>query len=163
MEAQVNARHSPRRIWAATFVSLAALLAGCGPEVTAPAPLCAYLPQPAYAMTDRRPATQEAALRQCEVDHYVAQRYLALGYEIVATTELPSGDIMDWISAESVPGSDQPPPPPITLDDYHPRPGAQLGKTELQMYPELRGPVGTIGFHRPTFPAYVNDETEATS
>src|SRR5262245_30642746 len=136
MEDQVKARHCFHRFWAAMFMIPAALLAGCGPEVTEPAPLCSYLPQPAYAMTDRRPLTQEAALRQCEVDRYVAQRYAALGYEVVATTELPSGDIMDWMSAESVPGSDQPPPPPITLDDYHPRPRAQLGKTELQMYPE---------------------------
>jgi hypothetical protein len=163
MEDQVKARHSSGSIWAAIFMIPAALLSGCGPEVSAPAPLCSYLPQPAVPMTDQRPLAQEAALRKCEIEHYVAQRYLALGYDVVATTELPSGDIMDWISAESVPGSDQPPPPPISPDEYHPRPGAQLGKTELQMYPELRGPVGTIGFHRPTFPAYVNGETDESS
>jgi hypothetical protein len=163
MEDQVKARHSFRRIWAAILMILAALVSGCGPEVTAPAPLCSYLPQPAYAMNDQRPPTEDAALRACEVEQYVAQHYAALGYEVVATTTLPSGDIMDWVLAESVPGADQPPPPPISPDEYHPRPGAQLGTTELQLYPERRGPVGTIGFHRPTFPAYVNGETEATS
>jgi hypothetical protein len=152
-----------RSIWTAIFIPVAALVSACAPEVTTPAPLCAYLPEPAISRVDRGPLALEAALRKCEADKLVAERYRAQGYRIVATTQTYSGQIIDWMAAESVPGCEEPPPPPIDLDDLHLPPGVQLGKTELEVYPELQGPVGTVPVARTTFTAYVGGETEASS
>jgi hypothetical protein len=153
------------RIWTTIFVILAALVSGCGPEDIAPAPLCSYLPEPAAPPTvpkpDRAPLTLEAALRNCEGEKYVAEDYEKKGYRVVASTETPGGQIIDWMAAESVPGSNEPTPP--TLEDHEPPPGMERGKTELEMYPELRGPKGTVGISRMTFPAYVSGETGASS
>jgi hypothetical protein len=88
---------------------------------------------------------------------------LANGYRLVATTQNYSGQILDWIAGDSVPGSDEPPPPPIDLSDLHLPPGVQLGKTELEMYPELQGPTDAIAIPRMMFSTYVNADTGAGS
>jgi hypothetical protein len=164
MEDPVKANHALQRICTVIFLIPAGLVLGCGLEDTAPAPLCSYLPEPAITRVDHAPLTLEAALRKCEVEHRAAQNFFAQGYEIVATTENYSGQVMDWISAESVPGSDKPPPPPINMDDVHLPPGVQLGKTEFERYPELQSPVvDTVGIPRQTFSEYVNGETGASS
>jgi hypothetical protein len=89
----VKANHALCRICTAIFMIPAPLVLGCAPEVTTPAPLCSYLPEPAISRVDHGPLTLKAALRKCEADHRVAQSYLAKGYEIeiVATTENYSG------------------------------------------------------------------------
>jgi hypothetical protein len=141
----------------------AAVVSGCGSEDEAVNPVCAYLPDPAIPRVDRGPMTPERALRKCEADDRTAQAYLAQGFEIAATTETYGGEIIDWMTAESVPGSDKPPPPPIAIDEVRLPPGVQLGRTELEMYPELQGPVDTVGVSRMTFSAYVSGETGASS
>ena len=160
----MKANHALQRIRTAIFMSTAALASGCGPEDETVKPLCSYLPEPAIARVDRGPLTPEAALRKCEAERRAAQDYLANGYRLIATTQNYSGQIMDWMAAESVPGSDKQPPPPIDLSDLHLPPGVQLGKTEFERYPELQSPVvDTVGIPRQTYSEYVNGETGASS
>src|SRR5262245_36236942 len=154
MENHVKTNHALRRGCTAIFMIIAALVSGCGPEGESVNPVCSYLPEPAIPRVDRGLLTRERALRKCEADHRTAQSYLAQGFEIVATTETYGGEIIDWMAAESVPGSDKPPPPPIAIDEVRLPPGVQLGRSELEMYPELRGPVDTVGISRMTFSAY---------
>lgn len=77
---------------------------------------------------------------------------------------MPSGDTIDRIDSSSVPGAQaQPPPPPLSPQELQPAPGAQPGKTELDIYSELRGPPGTFPAVRPTFAPYISGDTGATS
>jgi len=50
-----------------------------------------------------------------------------------------------------------------TQEDLTPPPGAELARTELELYPELRGPNGTTPIHRPDYTNYVMGLTGAGS
>jgi hypothetical protein len=152
----------------------AALLAACGGEENeslsfgedmqrAEAPQLAALPVPAQWWVDP-PVYNAAQLeRQHEGERYVAERYREQGWRIVETTQTYLGDILDWIDPASIRGSDAPRPPPIPPEQLKPPPGAQLQQTELDVYPELRGPKGTVPVVRPNFAPYVRGEVRAAS
>jgi hypothetical protein len=95
------------------------------------------------------------------VQRYLARRYR--DYRIVETTQTYIGDIIDWLDPATVPGSQVEPPPRPPPEELRPPPGAELQRTELDLYPELRGPEGTIPVTRPSFASYVRGETDATS
>jgi hypothetical protein len=122
------------------------------------------LPPPKVQRKEPPASTAEQQARQDEVDAYLAERYGALGWRIVETTQLAeSGDIIDWLDPTSVPGADAPPPPSPDPAELEPPPGAEAGFTELDVDPEAWGPAGTIPEWRPTFSGYVLGETGATS
>jgi len=120
------------------------------------------LPEPDIWRVSPPELTPEQQQKQDEVDQYLLEEYR--DYEIVATTQGYSGDIIDWMNSDSLPGPQlEPPPPTWTAADLVPSPGAGLARTELELYPELRGPEGTTPFHRPDFAAYVLGQTGASS
>jgi len=119
------------------------------------------LPPPKVWNAKRAVLDAEQARRQGEVDRYVRDQ-LYRGYEIVETTQTYSGDLVDWVDARTVPGSEIEPPPPLDPADLAMPPGLELQRTELDEHPELRGPAGTIPFVRPSFPRYV-EATAAAS
>jgi hypothetical protein len=120
------------------------------------------LPDPKVWHVDPPPLTPEQQQRQTEVDWYLVDRYRK--YTIVATTQGYSGDITDWVDPASIPGAIFTPPVlPFNIDDIELPPDVEFARTELELYPELRGPVGTTPIHRPTFWGYVLGETGATS
>ncbi|UQA59495.1 neprosin family prolyl endopeptidase [Polyangium aurulentum] len=122
------------------------------------------LPPPKEQRKDPPVLTAEQQSRQDEVDAYLAERYRALGWQIVETTQLAeSGDIIDWLDPTSVPGADAPPPPNPDPAELEPPPGADVGVTELEVDSGAWGPAGTIPEWRPTFSGYVLGETGATS
>ncbi len=147
----------------------ASFLPGCGtavengeetPEATTHS---ASLPEPAIRRVEPPALDVEQRRRQAEVDQYLAQRYDDLGWRIVETTQTYIGDIIDWLDQASVPGSDAEPPPRPSPEELRPPPGTELQVTELDLYPELRGPEGTIPMTRPRFASYVRGETTAVS
>jgi hypothetical protein len=65
----------------------------------------------------------------------------------------PGGDVIDWLSADSVEGSlEEPPPKP---EDTPLPDGVQRSLTEIDLVPGLRGPAGSVPVLRPSFAAYV--------
>jgi hypothetical protein len=150
-----------------------ALLSGCGtgeaasdasgdPEVddVAEAPL-ASLPRPTVTRVELPTSSPDESRRHQEVEQYLARRYR--GKRIVETTQTYAGDIIDWLDPDTVPGSRAEPPPRPSPESLRPAPGKELQLTELDLFPELRGPEGTIPIVRPTFERYVRGETRATS
>jgi len=112
------------------------------------------LPEPAVWRVPRPTMTAEAARRQTEVDRFLALQHR--NHIIRATTQTYSGDIYDWIDPKSIPGSDATPPLPLESKD---RPVL----TELDAYPELRGPAGTIPVLRHDYGPYVRGASNAPS
>src|SRR5262249_9171540 len=98
--------------------------------------------------------------KQDEVCRFLSKRYQQLGWQRVATTQMPTGTVVDWFNPASVPGSQEPPPPPPA--DMQLSPDAQLQVTELDMHPELSVP-GMIPVIRPMFASYVMGNSGATS
>jgi hypothetical protein len=150
------------------------LLSGCGPAEEEPPgssastgsedvaeSVGAALPEPAVRRVDPPVLTAEQRARSDEVARYLARRYR--DYRIVETTQTYIGDIIDWLDPATVPGSQVEPPPRPPPEELRPPPGAELQRTELDLYPELRGPEGTIPVTRPSFASYVRGETDATS
>jgi hypothetical protein len=123
--------------------------------------LVVALPEPAVRRVDLPVLTPEQRARYDEVQRYLARRYR--DYRIVETTQTYLGDIVDWLDPATVPGSEAEPPPRPSLEELRPPPGAELQTTELDRYPELSGPKGTIPVIRPRFAGYVRGETKATS
>jgi hypothetical protein len=120
------------------------------------------LPEPATWRVPPPELTPEQQQRQDEVDQHLAERYR--DYRIVETTQGYSGDLIDWVDSATIPGTFvTPPPPPWTQADLTPSPGAEIGRTELELYPELRGPEGTTPITRPDFSVYVMGLTGAAS
>lgn len=155
-----------------SFVALAVLLPGCGLAAddtedilgnSATHSLIQALPEPAIRRLDPPALDAEQRRRQAEVDLYLAKQHHDLGWRIVETTQTYIGDVIDWLDPASVPGSDAEPPPRPSPEELKPPPGAKLQVTELDLYPELRGPEGTIPMIRPRFASYVRGETTATS
>lgn len=152
---------------AARLILLTAALQGCsatedGPESTDVAQ-SSSLPAPTVLRVDPPALDADQQRRQREVEQYIADRYREQGWRVVETTQTYVGDIIDWLDPASVPGSQIPQPPKPSPEELRLPPGVQLGLTELELYPELRGPEGTIPMHRPTFARYVLGEAEATS
>ena len=160
---------------AIAFTVLAALLPACGnagedahpgeeaPAAAAADPHHSALPEPVVRRVDRPVLDPDQERRRQEVERYLAERYRGLGWQIAETTQTYTGDIIDWLDPASVPGSDAEPPPGPSPEELRPPPGAELQVTELDLYPELRGPAGTIAMVRPSFSGYVRGETTATS
>ena len=120
------------------------------------------LPQPTVWRVPSPELTPEQQQRHDEVDRFLAEQYRE--YTIVEATQGYSGDIIYWVDSDSIPGADlEPPAPAWTEADLIPPPGAQLARSELELYPELRGPDWTTPIHRPDFSAYVMGMTGATS
>ncbi len=158
----------------AIFIALAALLSGCSSAEhseekdnaigNAEAHLVVRgLPEPTIRRVNLPALDTEQRRRQEEVDQYVAKRYQDLGWRILESTQTYVGDIVDWVDPASVPGSQIEPPPRPSPKELQPAPGTSLALTELDMYPELRGPKGTIPVTRPNLTRYVLGETEAIS
>ena len=160
-------------IRAGVLITLAAVLVGCsaaedgtigqGEDTRTAEPLAHALPAPRLMRVDPPALDFEQRRRHSEVEQYLANRYREQGWRIVETTQTYVGDIVDWLDPTSVPGSQIEPPPKPSPEELQPAPGASLGLTELDMYPELRGPQGTIPMLRPSFARYVQEETEASS
>lgn len=106
-------------------------------------------------------ADQQAKLD--EVGQYLFDQYQALGWQIMATSAGTFGDVYDWLDPNSVEGSQKEPPPTPTPEQMQLPDGIQLQLTELDVFPELRGPEGTIPVLRPSFWGYVLGDTGATS
>jgi hypothetical protein len=98
--------------------------------------------------------------RATEASEFLAAEYEALGWEIAVTNQTYLCDLIDCIDLDSMPGPrDEPPPPPdIVLPA-----GVQLQLTELDVYAELQCPENTVAMHRPTFSAYIAEDTGAAS
>lgn len=139
-----------------TVVLLAVLLCGaCIDGEAAPwGPDSAALPEPTVWRVDPPLLGPDGQDRQREVERYIVDE-LYRGYWIVETTQTYAGDLIDWVDPDTVPGSQIEPPPPPTAADLETPPGFSLQPTELDVNPELRGPVGTIPFVRPEFDGYV--------
>jgi hypothetical protein len=116
------------------------------------------LPAPAVWRAELPELGADAQRRQREVDRYIMDE-LYRGYSIVETTQTYSGDLIDWVDPDTVPGSRIQPPPPPTAADLETPPGVLLQPTELDQHPELRGPDGTIPFTRPRFASYVHGDS----
>jgi hypothetical protein len=119
------------------------------------------LPEPSVWHVPPPDLTPEQAQRKDEVDAYLAESYG--DYQIVEATQGYSGDVYYWVDNNSLPPQPSPPPPTWTADDLVPAAGAQLGWSELEEYPELRGPDWTTPIHRPDFWNYIMGETGAAS
>jgi len=152
---------------------LGALLAGCGTEGTAPGAsedpegddaaeaLLSALPGPTMKRAELPALSPVESRRHQEVERYLARLYR--GKRIVETTQTYGGDIIDWMDPDTVPGSRAEPPPRPSPESLRVAPGKELQLTELDLFPELRGPRGTIPMVRPRFEGYVRGETKATS
>jgi hypothetical protein len=133
--------------------SAASSTSGGGEEAPLPEPETWYVPPP--------PLTPEQQLRKDEVDQYLAYQYR--DYDILEATQGYSGDIFYWVDPNTIPGSFLTPPPPSwTAQDLVSPAGAEIGRTELELYPELRGAAGTP-IPRPDYSRYIMGMTGATS
>lgn len=81
----------------------------------------------------------------------------------MATTQTYGGDIIDWVDPASVPGSDLAPPDSSPPESESPAASEQqqMPLTEFDVYPELKGPLGTLPFTRPNYGRYVAGKTNA--
>jgi len=120
-----------------------------------------HLPEPDIWREDPPTLTEEQQVRQVEVDAYLVDQYR--DYTIVTTTQGYSGDIIDWVDSSLLSIPYEIPALPWTAADLQPPPGVALALTELDLFPELRGPEGTAPLHRPDFSAYVMGESGAIS
>ncbi len=122
------------------------------------------LPDPEEEPVDE-PALDEAQqARKEEADRYTAD-VIYQGAEVLATFQLPSGDILDFINRDTLPALPyEVPPLPLAPEDLALLPGAELGITELEQLPDLvEVALATTPFHRPTFWPYILGETDAAS
>jgi len=163
------ARVKPANFWRGILVVAllglsVVLLTGCFiPDESTPGDTITRLPDPTIRRVEPPVLDPAQQKRQDEVDQYLAARYQAQGWQIVDTTQTHLGDIIDWLDPASVPGSQEEPPPTLPPEEMQLPEGALLQLTELDMYPELRGPVGTIPMYRPSFAAYILEDSGASS
>jgi hypothetical protein len=148
-----------------TFPAFMALSLGCSitEESAAEDGEHPGLPAPTIIRADPQALDSEQRRRHDEVERYLAARYREHGWRIIETTQTYGGDVVDWLDPTSVPGSQIEPPPKPSPEELQTAPGASRGLTEFDMYPELRGPEGTVPLLRPSFARYVQGETEASS
>ena len=120
------------------------------------------LPQPTLWRVPPPTMSAAARARQAQVDQYLLRQYGSR--RIVETTQTYSGDIIDWVDPDTVPGSRvQPPPSSTNTPDGTLVEKTSVDATELERYPELRGPAGTIPFTRPPFTTYVSGMSGAAT
>jgi neprosin-like protein len=100
--------------------------------------------------------------RQQEVEQYNRQK--SEGWHIVATRQSPSGQIIDYVAAETLyPDAPDAPfaKPPYELSDSNNEftglDGPQSGRAEIQVEPSLAPPPGTIPVLREQFAYYVDE------
>lgn len=143
-----------RSLLASIFLACVGALLGCTNEpafgTRMPEPIERRVPLPGYTDAEQK--------RYDEVQAYLVEQYK--DYRIVQTTQTYIGDIIDWVDPKTVPGSAEEPPGPIPQNELE-FPDAQLQVSELEFYPELRGPVDTIPMTRPTFEPYIRDWSDA--
>lgn len=138
-------------------------LSGCGPSENKEVGIIidastVELPMPEDWRSESVRLDSKQMQRAKEVERLLIKRYQ--GYRVLATTQTYAGDIVDWIDPVTVPGAEEEPPPPVELQ-FPDETTAML--TELEAYPELRGPAGTVAMIRPTFSRYVLGDTPAAS
>jgi hypothetical protein len=93
------------------------------------------LPKPTIWRVDPTELTAEQQQRDDEVDQFLLKEQFR-DYVIVEVTQGYSGDIIYWVDSNSMPGPYLTPPPPTwTQEDLTPPPGAELARTELELYP----------------------------
>jgi hypothetical protein len=151
----------------------AAVLSGCGilgldssgSSGDNPPDPCSNLRAPDVSMAPDPVFTADEQPRQNEVCQRVGQAYKELGYQVVFTSRGPSGTTYDWATASTVQGSGAEPPPTPTPEQIQAMlpEGVQLALTEIDVFPQLQGPAGTIPFVRDTYSAYVAGDTGAIS
>jgi hypothetical protein len=131
---------------------------GTGPQST-PA-----LPAPTNGAADEMPLDEAQQARKEETERYTRD-IIYKGGEIIAAVELPSGDVLDFIKRDTLPGLPyELPPLPFTAEDFVLPSGVELGLTELEQTPELLELAATATpFKRPMFWPYILGETDATS
>jgi Neprosin len=102
--------------------------------------------------------------RKEESERYVKE-VIYQGGDIVATRQLPSGDVVDFVARDSLPTLPYALPPlPWTPEEPALPPGVELAVSELEQIPELLALAATATpFHRPTFWPYILGESDATS
>lgn len=164
-----------RRSSAAVLLGLLAVV-GCGCSITIGGGFTDFeddgqagsaevppLPEPTVWRVPPPELTPEQQQRNDEVDRFLAEQYR--DYKIIEATQGYSGDIIYWVDSDSIPGPYlEPPPPPWTQEEGFTLPaGVELARTELELYPELRGPDNTTPIHRPDFSAYVMGDSGAGS
>jgi hypothetical protein len=119
------------------------------------------LPPPDIWRLDLPALTADQQRRLDEVEQYLWDRYQALGWQIMATTQGGiTGDIFDWLDPDSVKGAWEEPPPLPTPEEMQLPDGVQLALTELDLFP---GPEGLIPVIRPSFAMYVSGLSGASS
>lgn len=121
----------------------------------------ATLPDPEIWRVAPRELTAEALARKADVDSFLWGEYQKAGVRIVATTQNYSGDIIDWVDPDSVPGS-RAIPPKLNDGEEASQLGpssAGRGRMEVEEFPELMGPKGTIPFYRPSYARYVDGKS----
>lgn len=146
--------------------ALGAILSGtaCGVETEDNKPLTATSSR--ALVTDPESHTQEELreFRQREVAEYNEER--SAGWDIVDTRVSPSGQIIDYVAAETLIPDDPDAPfatPPFNVDPQpeipasDDAPAIRQGGTEIEVEPSLRPPPGTIPVLREQFTAYVDD------
>jgi Neprosin len=144
--------------WASSSASSGESGEGAGSGT--PGPKAAGLPEPTEWRVPSPRLTPEQQRRKQEVDAYLAQQYR--GYPIVKAIQGFSGDVTYWVTSDALPVPALP-ALPWTATDLLPPDGAERARTELERFPELRGPLGTTPIHRPAFSAYIQGETGAAS
>jgi hypothetical protein len=113
---------------------------------------------PGYVPPDYTPEQQA---RYDEVDQYLLNQWP--GYSIVEATQGYSGDIFYWVDNNTLPPAYQT-APSWTAEDLIPADGTELGRTELELYPELRSSnPNTTPIQRPDFSQYIMGNTGAAS
>jgi hypothetical protein len=136
--------------WASSSASSGESGEGAGSGT--PGPKAAGLPEPTEWRVPPTELTPEQQRRRQEVDAYLAQQYR--GYPIVKAIQGFSGDVTYWVTSDALPVPTLP-ALPWTAADLLPPDGAELARTKLERFPELRGPLGTTPIHRPAFSAYI--------
>ena len=156
-----------RRIVAFLFILLALASVGSactitiGPhddaEGTAP-PKTSVLPDPQDGPADE-PPLDEAQQARLEETEWYTRNVIYKGGEILHTIQLPSGDVVDFIKRDTLPGLPYE-PPKLDLPQ-----GVGFGLTEFEQLPDLAELLANaVPYLRPTFWPYILGEApDATS
>jgi len=120
------------------------------------------LPDPQGESGNEQPLDAAQQARKEEADWHITN-VVYKGGKILYTIQLPSGDILDFISRDTLPAVELP-TLPFALEDLVLPEGVELGLTELEQLPELTELIANaVPYRRPTFWPYILGETDATS
>jgi hypothetical protein len=163
-------------MWTRRFLSLLLLLStllcvACtitfGPyedtDGTAP-PKTSYLPPTTNGSQDEPLLDEAQKVRLEETERYTLE-VVYKGGHILQAIQLASGDIVDFVARDTLPGLPyELPALPFTEEDMKPLAGVERGLTELEQLPELAELTAiAVPYLRPTFWPYILGETDATS